>query len=159
MSDADRLKDLLTVWFKQGGGCAEVLLPQNLPDELLEKLVATEFSLTLGDDIDRDMRSPVVMCVGLFLSPEGKPFEASKEMLLAFARSYHFNVLMEQLRRAGIVSIEVLPSLDDVFDLSKERRFQLTDFGRQCVTGAGEDLSDSLRRGLSGLTGGATLKH
>lgn len=160
MEDQTHLKHALTEWFKQGDMNPEVVLPQKLSDDLLEKLVATEFSLVVGNDIQKDLASPVMMCVGFFLSPDGKPFEASKEMLLAFGRSYHFNVLMEQLRRSSLISIEFLPTVEDIFDLSKERNFMLTEVGQKVVGGAGDSLSESMKRGLSVLAGGSSdLKH
>lgn len=138
---SDPLLESISKWYREQNRKKEALLPQNLPEQILRELSKqAQDSLDLLDqqNSSKSASKPlegeaILTAVGLLLSEENGSFSASREDLALCIRSYCLNLVMESLRRNNIIEISKPCSLDDIFDISCERHFKLTEWGREAA--------------------------
>ena len=145
---SDPLVQQLSVWFRENNEDKEKLLPQQLPQELLEKLIQPSEIKTETGLQGSSQWNALLTAVGLICSDENKKFSASREEIQLAVKAYSFNLMLESMIRAGIILVKIPFDLENIFDISFERHIELTETGRQAAKQAGSQLSQL----LSGFT-------
>ncbi|MFT7879060.1 MAG: hypothetical protein ABXS91_01590 [Sulfurimonas sp.] len=103
----------------------KILLPQNLPDEILNRLV--QEVKALDDDRPEEVPSSTLLMCILFLKngpkmTDSMKIEFSEEEILDYFNMYTIYIRLEDMRRKGLVHIpdDSLPTLQNIFDKSRK---------------------------------------
>ena len=127
----------LSDWFKENEENSSCLLPHKLPETLL-----AEMCLQAKACLAQDGSAPApLVAVGLIVSNGQSRFEASREQLAVSVKAYSFNIVIENLRRNGLIAFAKEFDAENVLNMSFEREFQLTELGRKAASQAGSELN------------------
>lgn len=139
---SDPLVQQLSLWFRDNGEDKKKLLPQHLPQALLDKLIQpSEKESGLQDT---SQWNALLTAVGLIYSDENKKFTASRGDIQLAVKAYQLNLMLESLIRLGIIQFKIPFELENILDLSFERNIELTATGKEAAKHAGSQLSQIL---------------
>ncbi|MFK7871631.1 MAG: hypothetical protein AB8C84_00470 [Oligoflexales bacterium] len=116
----------LGVWFQENKEDKSLLLPHKLPVSFVAKLAEEATEVLKNSEMDwsvcQEKMPSVLMVTGLLMADAEGQFACSKEGILQRAMAYGFQVNLELLKRHGLIELESECTLENVFELSEDRK-------------------------------------